>query len=202
MDADEDATDDEVNDVMRVEWATSFTQMERWAEEVELLQEEMRWVVAFLECKLTDWLSKRETRSALVTSDIQSGLDAYARKQAAVYHDLTVSFSILWSPTLISHNFDHSWITACLQQHEISLTDTSTSCSHRIFKHQALSDTKHNQPNTPPVPQVHNHLKVHNVDKGMLLDEVDSDSSTDSMQSDTNGSGDDDNNNDFDFDFY
>ena len=41
MDPNEGATDEEVNDVMRVEWVMSFAWMERWVEEVELLQEEM-----------------------------------------------------------------------------------------------------------------------------------------------------------------
>ena len=40
-DIDEGATDEEVNNTMRVEWATSFARMERWAEEAVLLQEEM-----------------------------------------------------------------------------------------------------------------------------------------------------------------
>ena len=39
---DEGASDEEVNDVMRVQWTTSYARMERWIEEVELLQEEMR----------------------------------------------------------------------------------------------------------------------------------------------------------------
>ena len=80
-DADEDVTKEEVNDEMRVEWTTSLARMERWAEEVELLQEEMRRTVTFLEWKSLDWMAKRWERLDLVTSDIQSGLDAYARKQ-------------------------------------------------------------------------------------------------------------------------
>lgn len=64
------ATQEEINKVMRVKWVTSFARMERWAEEVKLLQEEMQWVVAFLEWKSVDWLTKGEAQSTLVAPDI------------------------------------------------------------------------------------------------------------------------------------
>jgi len=203
-DSDEGATDEEVNDAMRVEWATSFVRRERWAEEVQLLQEEMRRVVAFLEWKSTDWRSKREARSASVAPDIQSGLDAYARKQAAVYHDLAVSFSILWRPTLVSHRLDHSWITAFLQRHGISLTDTSTPRNRGIPEPRVPSDTKHDQSDSPLVTQVHNRPETRNAVEGVLLDEADSDGSTYSIWSDTDRSEDEDGDDDFvlGFSFY
>lgn len=37
----EGASEEDVNELLRVEWTTSFARLERWAEEVELLQEEM-----------------------------------------------------------------------------------------------------------------------------------------------------------------
>ena len=46
--------------MMRVQWTTSHARMERWAEEVELLQEEMRQVVMFLEWKSENWLAKQD----------------------------------------------------------------------------------------------------------------------------------------------
>ena len=199
MDPDEDATDEEVNDAMRVEWATSFARLERWTEEIELLQEEMRRVVAFLEWKAVDWLAKREARSALVTPDIQSGLDAYARKQAAVYRGLAVSFSVLWRPTLVSHKLKYSWATEYLQLHNISLDDTPATRNRRISKSKAPSNTEHDQPVTPQGSQALDPPMVHGVGKGTLLDEADSDSSTDSASSDTEYG--DDSDFDFDFDF-
>ena len=190
-DADEDATDEEVNDAMRVEWATSFARMERWAEEVELLQEEMRRVVAFLEWKSTDWLTKREARSALVTPDIQSGLDAYARKQAGVYRDLATSFSMLWRPTLVSYNLNHSWATACLQRHGVSPAETDiipTPRDRGIFKLRILSDMNHSQPDAPSTPQDHDPSGARNIGEDSLLDEANSDSSTGAVWSETDGS--------------
>ena len=195
-DADEGATDEEVNDAMRVEWAMSFARMERWAEEVELLQEEMRRVVAFLEWKSTDWLTKREARLALVTPDIQSGLDAYARKQAGVYRDLAVSFSMLWHPTLVSYNLNHSWATAYLQRHGVSPANINTTLTPHgwgIFKLRIFSDATHSQPDAPPTPQVHDHSGGHNVGEGAPPDGADSNGLTGAVwseadESETNGS--------------
>jgi len=176
-DADEGATDEEINETVRVEWATSFARMERWAEEIELLQEEMRRVVAFLEWKSADWLTKREARSALVSPDIQSGLDAYARKQAGVYRDLAVSFSMLWLPTLVSYNLSHSWATACLQRYGIPFADINTTPTLRdrgIFKLRILPDTNDDQPDTPPTPRIHGPYGSHNTGEDTLLNEADS----------------------------
>jgi hypothetical protein len=194
QDGDQGATQEEVNEVMRVEWATSLARMERWAEEVELVEEEMRRVVMFLEWKSTDWLTKREARLALATSDIQSGLDGYARKQAAVYHHLALSFLKLWHPTLVSYRLNHSWVAVFLQRQGVSLTklDTPTPRDKGIFKLRVLPDMNDDQSDTqqtPQVdPQVHSPHRVDDVVEDVLLDEADSDSSSDLMSSDTDES--------------
>jgi hypothetical protein len=36
----EGASEEDVNEILRVEWTTSFARLERWSEEVDLLQEE------------------------------------------------------------------------------------------------------------------------------------------------------------------
>lgn len=207
MDPEESATDEEVNDAIRVEWATSFARLERWTEEIELLQEEMRRVVTFLEWKSNDWLSKRGARSTLVTCDIQSGLDAYTRKQAAVYRDLSTSFATLWRPTLASYNLNLSWATECLQRHGISLADTPAPRNPGFFEHQTVSNMTHSQIDqlaTPLTPHIHDPPGAHNVDDGISLDEADPDSLTDTSSSDSDefeGEGDDDDDDDEDSDF-
>ena len=138
----ETATQEEVNDVVRVEWTTAYARLVRWAEEVELLQEEMRRVVAFLEWKSADWLEMADNCGEDLTFDIQCGLNAYAQKQAAVYHNLAVSFVKLWHPTLESYGLEHSWVTDYAKDHSISLPDISLLPSRReqgIFKFR-LSD--------------------------------------------------------------
>ena len=152
-------------------------------------------MVAFLEWKSTNWLSKREAQSTLAASDIQSGLDGYAQKQAAVYRSLTVSFLKLWHSTLVSHNLNHSWATACIWRHEVLFVETSTSTSR-----SHASDMEYDQPNTSPTPQIHGHSGAHNTVQDTLLDTSDSDSSMDSAWTDTNESEDDDLDFNFEFD--
>ena len=125
----EGASEEDVNEVLRVEWTTSFARLERWAEEVELLQEEMRRVVVFLEWKSQDWLARVEVHGGNSTPDIQSGLNAYAEKQVAIYHDLAISFVKLWRPTLVSYNLQHSWVTEYMTKHGVLLINTNISAS-------------------------------------------------------------------------
>lgn len=123
------ASDEEVNDAMRVQWATSHARAEWWAEEVELLQEEMRRVVMFLEWRSENWLAQRDARLATAPSSTQSGLRAYAQKQAAIHHNLALSFSKLWYPTFSSYHLDVSWITKYMEKHCIPLPNTNIPAS-------------------------------------------------------------------------
>ena len=132
----EGASEEDVNEMLRVEWTTAFARLERWSEEVELLQEEMRRVVAFLEWKSLDWLAKMDARAGDVSSDVQSGLRAYAQKQAAIFHNLAVSFAMLWYPTLVSYDLRHSWITEFLDKHKVPPPNVTkpTGPTRGIFK--------------------------------------------------------------------
>ena len=100
--------------------------MERWVEEVELLQEEMQRVVTYLEWKSGQWMGKQDARSTTAASSIQSRLQVYARKQARIYHDLAVAFLKLWCPMLVSYGLKHTWVTLYMKKHKVSLEDTNT----------------------------------------------------------------------------
>ena len=132
----EGASEEDINELLRVEWTTSFARLERWNEEVELLQEEMRRVVTFLEWKSQDWLAKVETPRGNVTPDIQCGLNAYAKKQAAVHRNLALSFAKLWRPTLVSYGLEHSSLTEYLTKNGVLLDGTNTPAlsTRGIFK--------------------------------------------------------------------
>ena len=106
---------DEVNEDMRVEWAQCTARAVRWEEEVNLLQEEMRRVVHFLEWKSKDWLSKADARAGVVTKEISLGLSGYARKQASVYHKLAIRFCQRWWSQLLSLSLPHAWATGFLE---------------------------------------------------------------------------------------
>lgn len=99
----------EVNETVRHEWMTCRARADRWKEESELLQEEMRRIIAFLEWKSTWWGSKAGSRSGHISADIQHGVDSYARRQASTYHELAVSLAKQWIPHLTSLGLDVSW---------------------------------------------------------------------------------------------
>lgn len=99
----------EVNETARHEWMTCRARADRWMEEEELLLEEMRRVITYLLWKSRDWLEKVGTRAGSRTPDVQCGVDAYARKQANIYHELAVSFGSQWQPYLDAWGFDSKW---------------------------------------------------------------------------------------------
>ena len=108
---------EEVNEDMRVEWAQCMARVDRWEEEVILLQEEMRRVVHFLEWRSSDWLTKVDSRTGTIAPSVRSGLSAYANKQATVFHNLAVRFCQRWHSTLTSLSLPHCWATEFLEVH-------------------------------------------------------------------------------------
>ena len=120
----EGASEEDVNDLLHVEWTTSFARLERWKEEVELLQEEMWQVVVFLEWKSQTWSVKAEVPQRNAPPDIKSGLNAYARKQEAIHHNLAVLFAKLWRPALVSSSLEHLWAMEFLVRNGVPLTGT------------------------------------------------------------------------------
>lgn len=146
------ASEEEVNEVLRVEWTTSFARLERWAEEVELLQEEMRRVVMFLEWKAGDWLGKNNARAGKLALDVQSGVNAYARKQAAVYHNLAISFAKLWRPVLVLHCLQHSWVMEYLTKNGVPFVDAAPSARTRGAPKSGPSSDSHSVPSAVLAP--------------------------------------------------
>lgn len=101
----------EVNETARHEWMTCRARADRWVEEEELLREEMRRVLVYLEWKSRSWSGRVGVRAGSCSSDIQHGLDAYARKQANVYHELAVLFAGQWVPYLKACGLETKWTT-------------------------------------------------------------------------------------------
>ena len=104
-----EADGEDVSETVRHEWMTCRARADRWREELDLLQEEMRRVIAFLEWKSSSWAGRVGSRSGSVTVDIQHGIDSYARKQASIYRGLAVSLARQWIPHLITLELDISW---------------------------------------------------------------------------------------------
>jgi hypothetical protein len=91
--------EDEGDDILQVEWAKSRARVGRCREEVLLLKEEMRRVVAFLNWKTTWWMDRQSMRGGVsdaVSKDLHEGLTAYAEGQADLQKGLCEHFCMLW----------------------------------------------------------------------------------------------------------
>jgi hypothetical protein len=101
--------EDEGDDILQVEWAKSRVRVGRCREEVLLLKEEMRRVIAFLEWKTTWWMDRQTMRGGVsdeVSRDLQEGLTAYAQGQADLQKSLREHFCTLWRLPLVSDGDD------------------------------------------------------------------------------------------------
>ena len=54
-------------------------------------------------------------RTGVVTSEVSSGISAYARKQASIFRNLAIRFCQRWRSTLISLSLPHDWATEFLK---------------------------------------------------------------------------------------
>ncbi|KAA1479985.1 hypothetical protein DENSPDRAFT_789779, partial [Dentipellis sp. KUC8613] len=104
---------EEIHESMRATYAKSRARVRRWNEEVLLLLEEMRRSVAFLQWKASLWFSRANGRSS-APPDIQSGIHAYALRQAEIHQALSQSFINRWNPLLIKLNLSVEWPTGTL----------------------------------------------------------------------------------------
>ena len=105
-------SEEELNKSMRAEWAKTRACMSQWNEELLLVQEEMRRVLAYHKWKASWW----HTRSALRTGDasILSGISGYANKQAAISEHIGNQCASYWLPRLQSKGVTLScrgWLT-------------------------------------------------------------------------------------------
>ncbi|TFK51470.1 hypothetical protein OE88DRAFT_1735365 [Heliocybe sulcata] len=106
----EEGSDAGYHEGLRVEWAKSRARVQCWREEVQLLEEEMRRAVAYLEWKANWWRSQAYRRvDTGVPQDVQHGLAAYAFKQAGVMDGLTVQFASHWLPVLKANKVFPKW---------------------------------------------------------------------------------------------
>ena len=76
----------------------SLARVERWEEEVVLVQEEMRRTLAFLAAKRTQWTVRTTVQSDGADNEaiVSSGLTAYANRQADLCHALANNFAQIW----------------------------------------------------------------------------------------------------------
>ncbi|KAH9476140.1 hypothetical protein JR316_0011711 [Psilocybe cubensis] len=89
-------TEEDHDDILRVEWAKSCARVMRAKEEVLLLKEEMRRTLAFLKYK-SDWWVEQQSALPGAPKDLVEGISAFAISQAEIQTSLANHFRKLWA---------------------------------------------------------------------------------------------------------
>ncbi|KAJ6449962.1 hypothetical protein C8R45DRAFT_1114370 [Mycena sanguinolenta] len=84
-----------MNEAVRIEWAKTRARAMRWAEEVDLLEEEIRRVNQFLRWR-SDWWTGKLNGRQLPAGPQREGEAAYATRQAAIYATMAAEFAKEW----------------------------------------------------------------------------------------------------------
>ncbi|KAF7342705.1 CxC2 domain-containing protein [Mycena sanguinolenta] len=90
----------DLHDSIRVEWSRAKARKTRWQEEVELLQEEMRRTLRYLEWQATWWEARQDSRPT-VSHPVKLALRAYALKQAWLHRRLAPHFKSQWETSTV-----------------------------------------------------------------------------------------------------
>lgn len=93
---------------LQVEWSKSHARKQRWEEEVAIIQEEMRRVIAYHEWKAQWWRTQNARRSD-TDSDRLHGVAAYAEKQAHLSEQLAQRCAECWLPALKERGISTEW---------------------------------------------------------------------------------------------
>ena len=116
----DDQTEDEFNDTMCAEWAQTQARKCRWSEELLIIQEEMRWVLAYHEWWAEWWLGQASCRQNTDPS-VSSGISAYAHKQASICLRMADRCAAYWLLIMKKHGV--TWIEKYrLQEQQTPLT--------------------------------------------------------------------------------
>ncbi|KAK7022540.1 hypothetical protein R3P38DRAFT_3539761 [Favolaschia claudopus] len=84
-----------MNEAVRIEWAKTRARAMRWAEEVDLLEEEIRRIDQFLRWR-ADWWASQVGRRSLPEGPQLEGETAYALRQASIQRMLAAEFAEEW----------------------------------------------------------------------------------------------------------
>ena len=99
---------DEFNGTMLVEWSKARARMQRWNEELLIVQEEMRRVIVYLKWKEAWWHERSSLRDH-VDVTILSGVSGYAHKQAATCSRMAEKCAVYWLPHLMEKGMKPVW---------------------------------------------------------------------------------------------
>ncbi|TFK60718.1 hypothetical protein BDN72DRAFT_904734 [Pluteus cervinus] len=98
-----------MHESVRVEWCKARARSLRWAEEVELVKEEMRRVIEFLSWESARWAAHAQTLAGSTdTPELLEGQYSYALKQSRMHQDLKDYFEYMWDGNVIQSKEDGS----------------------------------------------------------------------------------------------
>jgi hypothetical protein len=104
-----EVVEEDFNDSMRVEWAKVMARAARWNEELLIVQEEIRRVLAFFSWKSSWWIDQAARRKINNDAALVDGIHAYAYKQAAIQSRMRERCASYWLPVLEQHGITPSW---------------------------------------------------------------------------------------------
>lgn len=90
----------EADHMLRAEWARSRARTQQSREEVHLVLEEMRRVLAFLDHSARAWGERIVARGSDASPSLMEGLQSYANKQILHQKELAATFRELWRTPL------------------------------------------------------------------------------------------------------
>ncbi|KAJ7794949.1 hypothetical protein B0H14DRAFT_2224987, partial [Mycena olivaceomarginata] len=73
-----DGSDEEMVDVLHVEWCKAYARMRRWHEDIVLIEEEMRCTIEFGSYMAEEWQRRSASRHVPMNPALAEGLRAYA----------------------------------------------------------------------------------------------------------------------------
>jgi hypothetical protein len=84
-----------ISSALHLEWTKARARRNRWDEEIQLLHEEMRRTIQFLQRQSQCW-EERATQRVCERAEENEGLVAYAQRQAVVRWSMAHSFITWW----------------------------------------------------------------------------------------------------------
>ncbi|KAF9505610.1 hypothetical protein BS47DRAFT_1433238 [Hydnum rufescens UP504] len=92
----------DMHEALHAEWAKACARMQHWAEEVQLLQEEMRRVLQFSEYHATWWEDQKSLHMPGLLLNLSDGIHVYAAKQASILRNRAKYFMQIWKTPGVS----------------------------------------------------------------------------------------------------
>ena len=100
---------DEPEEAVQVQWAKMAANADRWSEELIIVVEEMRRVLAYFEW-YANWWREQVDRRGTRLEGLRASLNAHALRQEADYRERIRRFAAVWLPIIVAADLPAPWI--------------------------------------------------------------------------------------------